>query len=109
MTTTYKMIPASAAALVYVQRSDDVMLLQPCVFLSHEKGVVYGQRDVPLADSGLPQSVIESIEAYFKQVFDLEHEDWKGPGPSPRAQFVETAQKWFITITEESEHENQDK
>jgi hypothetical protein len=97
MPTTYKIIPASVAAVVYVQRSDDVMMLQPCVFISHEKGIVYGQRDVPLADSGLPQQVIESIEAHFVKVFLLEHEDWAGPGPSPRARYVETAKSWSIT------------
>lgn len=91
---TYKMIPGSVAALVYVQHSTDVTLPRACIFMSKERGFHYeGGR-------ALPEAVHTSIEAYFRKVFDLEHELWKGPGPSPRAVFVDSAKPWTITIEE---------
>lgn len=99
MTTTYKLIPSSISALLYVQGPNDSRLLPPpCVYISEEKGVVYGQRDVPLDKSGLPEQVQEAIRAHFKYVFDLEHENWKQPGPSPRAEYCDQAKPWEIRI-----------
>lgn len=91
---TYKMIPSSVAALVHVQQSTDVLLPRACIFMSKETGVRYE------CTGPLPEVVRDSINAYFRKVFDLEHENWKGSGPSPRAVFVDSAKPWTITIEE---------
>lgn len=95
---TYRLIPSSTAAMLYVQKSTDVARPQPCVYLSDEKGAVYGHKDVPLQRSELPEVVQDSIRAHFKRVFDLAHENWKQPGPSPRALYCDTAQPWEIRV-----------
>jgi len=96
--TYYKMQPSSIAALLYVVKSTDRLLPQPCIYISAEKGVVYGHKDVPLHRSDLPEEVQESIRKYFEHVFSLEHENWTVPGPSPRAAYCDTAQPWEIRV-----------
>ncbi len=93
---TYKMIPGSVAALVYVQQSTDMLIPRACIYMSKEKGFTYE------ANGTLPQPVWDSINAYFNHVFGLEHESWTSTGPSPRAVFVDAAQPWTITTEETS-------
>lgn len=74
---------------------------QSFIFLSHEKGVVFGHRETPMAQSSLPQQVQDSISAHFKHVFSLEHETWRGyPNPSPRRVYCDAAQPWTIEVPE---------
>lgn len=72
-----------------------------CIFMSHERGVVVGIAAVPLDKTDWPEEVKAEVRRHFKTVFDLEHEMWKGPGPSPRAAYCDEAKKgsWSIEAT----------
>ena len=94
---TYRLVPGSVAALLYVH-GGHLDPTQPAIFMNNETGVVYGPGAIPpsLNQSGLPLEVQTEINKYFEHVFSLEHETWKGPGPSPRAQYVDTAVPWTV-------------
>lgn len=101
MNGQWEFIPGSIAALLYVRTPETTGASQEVVWISNEQGAVTGRRDTPLAQSGWPQEVQDNIDAYFRKVFDLEHELWKGSGPSPRAVYVDSAKPWTITIEEQ--------
>jgi hypothetical protein len=93
--TTYKFVPGGVAAYLAVFVDD---ARHSCVYLSQEKGVVVGNRDVPLAQMEWPMGVKVTIEKHFRTVFCLRHEDWQGPGKSPRAQFLDNILPWTIEV-----------
>jgi hypothetical protein len=99
MQGTWEFIPGSIAALLYVRTPETTGESQAVVYLSKEKGAVTGRRDTPLAESGWPLEVQQSINDYFKHVFSLIHEErTSAREPSPRAVFVDNVQPWTITI-----------
>lgn len=60
-----------------------------------------GRSDTPLSQSGWPQEVQDSINAWFTHVFSLEHEGRADLStPSPRAVFMDNAKPWTINIKE---------
>ena len=95
--TTYTITPRIAA---YVGVSKDGAAPVSAIFLSHEKGVVIGTIDLPMAKSIWPQAVQDSINKHFAHVFSLEHETWREKGPSPRAVYCGAAQPWTIEVNE---------
>lgn len=96
--TTYTLTPRIAALL---RVSKDGAAPVSAIFMSHEKGVVVGLHDKPMASSDLPQAVQDSINKHFAHVFSLEHETWRGyPNPSPRAVYCDAAQPWTIEVNE---------
>ncbi len=100
MNGTWEIIPGSIAALLYVRTPETPGEAQSVVWISNERGAVTGRRDTPLAQSGWPQPVQETVNRYFRHVFSLEHENWNGAGPSPRAQCVDQAKPWFVNVKE---------
>lgn len=102
--TTYTLTPGGVAA--YLAVSKDGAAPISAIFMSHEKGVVIGLHDLPMASSDLPQVVQDSINAHFKHVFSLEHETWQADflwsrrTPSPRAVYCDAAQPWTIEVPE---------
>lgn len=101
MIGTWQIIPGSDAALVYVRTPETTGESQAVVFMSFERGAVTGRRDTPLAETGWPAAVQDSINAHFKHVFELEHEGRADMSkPSPRAVFMDNAKPWTITIKE---------
>lgn len=105
MTKTYKLNPGRAAALLYVHPPEaDSTKAVSCVYLNAEFGVVVGRYDSydkPLADSGWPIEVQDAIKKHFATVFGLEHENWYGKGPSPRARYCYAIQPWEVEVPEE--------
>ena len=99
---TYELIPGSIASLLYVRQPGLMGESIPCVFMSAEKGVVVGRHGKPLAEYGWPIEVQAQINKHFGTVFSLAHEDWKGKGPSPRAQYCDAAVSWKVEVTKES-------
>lgn len=98
----YELIPGSVAALLYVRPSVYTGFSGasiPCVYLSAERGVVVGRREKPLEGIGWPDEVKAAINKHFDTVFALEHENWKDPGPSPRAQYCDNAKAWTVEVT----------
>lgn len=95
--TTYTIKPGCAELL---RVSKDGAEPVSAIFMSHEKGVVIGLHDKPMASSDLPQPVQDSINKHFAHVFSLEHETWREKGPSPRAVYCDAAQPWTIEVTE---------
>jgi hypothetical protein len=71
------------------------------VFLSEEKGVVLGLHDRPIKNSDLPLEVQAAINRHFATVFFLEHETWKKPGPSPRAQYCDSLVPWTVEVPDD--------
>lgn len=100
MNDTYELVPGSIASVMHVRRYPAHAPMETVIWLSNEKGAVTGRRDTPLAQSGWPQPVQETVNRYFRHVFSLEHENWKGAGPSPRAQCVDQAKPWFVNVKE---------
>lgn len=101
MNGVWQFIPGSVAALVYVRTPETTGESQAVVFMGFEKDAVTGRRDTPLAESGWPIEVQQSINDYFAHVFALEHEGRVDMStPSPRAVFVDNAKPWTITIKE---------
>lgn len=96
----WEIIPGSIAALLYVRTPETTGESQSVVWMSSTTGAVTGRRDTPLAQSGWPQEVQDSINAHFRHVFSLEHEKWPGPGLSPRAVYVDSRTPWTIDIKE---------
>lgn len=74
---------------------------QSAIFLSHEKGVVVGLHDRPMATSGWPIKVQDAILQHFTTVFALEHETWSHRGPSPRALYLKDLQPWIVEVEDE--------
>ena len=93
--TRYKFVPGSIASYMDVLVDDK---RYACIFLSKEKGVVIGIGEVPLARTGWPMEVQATINKHFGTVFSLRHEDWKGPGESPRAQFLRNILPWSLDL-----------
>jgi hypothetical protein len=93
--TRYKFVPGSIASYMDVLVDDK---RYSCVYLSKERGVVVGTTDVPLAKMGWPIEVQACINRHFGVVFSLRHEDWKGPGESPRAQFLRNILPWSLDL-----------
>lgn len=94
MQGTWQFIPGNIAALLYVRTPETTGSAQAVVYLSKEKGAVTGRRDTPLAQSGWPQEVQDSINAHFEHVFSLEN-DRVG---SARCKYMARAEPWTITI-----------
>ena len=94
MKGTWEFIPGGMAALVYVRTPETTGESQAVVYLSKEKGAVTGRRDTPLAQSGWPQEVQDSINAHFAHVFSLEN-DRVG---SARRKYMARAQPWTINV-----------
>lgn len=69
-----------------------------CIYMSKERGVVVGIREKPLSEMGWPIEVQATINKHFGTVFSLRYEDWKGPGPSPRAVFLDHVLPWTLEI-----------
>jgi hypothetical protein len=98
MITTYTLTPGVAA---YIDvKSDDGKWDQTVIFMSQATGAVIGSRELPLARSTLPLQVQAAINEHFAAVFALEHETWKGKGPSPRAQYCDALLPWRIYVEE---------
>lgn len=91
--STYTIRPGIASV---VQLKINDLPETTCVYLGIDRGVRVGTRDVPLERCEFPPSVVQAIYTHFKHVFSLEHEGWKGPGPSPRAQYMDAIQPWSI-------------
>ena len=97
--TIYTITPRIAA---YIDlKSDDGKWDTAVIFLSHHKGAVFGARDYPIKGSDMPLEVQAEINKHFGTVFSLEHEHWKGRGPSPRAQYCESLQPWTVEVPDE--------
>lgn len=97
--TTWTIKPG-IAALVDLTSSDgkwDVSV----IFLSHEKGAVFGSRDHSIKGSSIPLQVQASINRHFGTVFALEHETWKGRGPSPRTQYCDALEPWTVEVPDD--------
>lgn len=90
---TYTFTPSSVASYLKVSTEETTY---DCFFMSTETGVVVGLRQTPLANTDLPLPVRAEINRWFGTAFSLPHEEWKQPGPSPRAQFVDDAVPWEI-------------
>lgn len=93
--TTYKFTPGSIAALLTV-RVDDVD--HSCIYMSKERGVVVDIREKPLHLMDWPGEVKARIKRHFQVVFSLRYEGWTGPGPSPRAVFLDIILPWTLEI-----------
>lgn len=98
--TTFLLEPGSVASLLYLHRVGSTAPPVACVFSSFERGVLVGNSEKPMADLGWPLEVQAQINKHFGTVFSLEHETWKGRGPSPRAQYVDAATPWEVTVSE---------
>ena len=73
------------------------------IFMSHEKGVVVGMRETPLADWEWPKQVKDAVNEHFRKVFALRHEDWTPSylhEPSPRAAYLDSLQPWLVEVDE---------
>lgn len=95
---TYKFVPGGVAAYLSVLVDD---ARHSCVYLSKHKGVVVsvvGTGDQPLHKTEWPAEVQATINKHFGVVFSLRHEDWTGPRPTPRAQFLENILPWTLEI-----------
>jgi hypothetical protein len=68
------------------------------VFMSPEKGCFVGVRDTPLAEYHWPDEVKAEVLKHFREVFAMPHENWRGYGPSPRAQYCDMALPWSIEV-----------
>jgi len=102
MNGTWQFIPGSVAALLYVRTPETTGASQSVVYLGKVLGAVTGRRDTPLAETGWPAEVQKSINDWFERVFSLEHETRADKSlPSTRAQFVDAAKPWTITIKEQ--------
>lgn len=102
MINVYEFIPGSVAALLYVRKNPMCGCTSvPVVYLSKDKGAVWGRREHPLYDSDWPVEVKLSITQHFNTVFSLEHETWKDRQPSPRAVYVDNAKPWQIQVEEQ--------
>lgn len=100
----YELIPGSIASLLYVRPPAYTGFSGSsiaCVYVGKERGVVVGRFDRPLAKTDWPTEVQAQINKHFDIVFSLEHENWKGREPSPRAQYVEAAVPWEVAVSEE--------
>jgi hypothetical protein len=93
-------IKPGIAALVNVISPNNEMT--SAIFLSEEEGVVLGIAAKPLAKSDLPVEIKAALNRHFATVFFLEHETWKGIGPSPRAQYVDALVPWTIEVPDET-------
>lgn len=96
---TWTLRPGIAASLDL--KSSDGSWDTTIIYLSEEKGAVYSSRDYPISQSNLPLEVRAAINKHFGTVFSLPHENWKGPGPSPRAQYCDALQPWTIETPDE--------
>ena len=101
MSAAYEFIPGGIAALLYVRPPGLTGESIPCVYMSKAHGVTVGRFEKPLAEYGWPVEVQAQINKHFGTVFSLEHETWKGKGPSPRAQYCDAAVAWFTEVQEE--------
>jgi hypothetical protein len=98
----YELIPGSVAALLYVRPpawAEFSGASISCVYASKERGVLVGRFEKPLAEMGWPAEVQAQINKHFGTVFSLEHENWKGKGPSPRAQYCDAAVPWTVEVS----------
>lgn len=68
------------------------------IFMSKEKGCIWGPKDRPISEAPWPVVLTDVIHKHFNTVFAFEHEDWKGPEPSPRAAFMQSIQPWIVYI-----------
>lgn len=104
MTKRIFQIKPGLASLVYVSELTNPGIGGPydhaAIFLSEERGIVCGRRDTRLASYGWPQAVQDSLTAHFKHVFSLRHEDWREPGPSPRAVYCDALKPWNVEVDE---------
>lgn len=95
--TTYTLRGALAA---YVGVTTPELPAESGVIYLSEGKIVIGLRDLPLEKSSLPPEVKDSITRHFRHVFSLEHETWRGPGPSPRAVYMDALKPWTIEVNE---------
>lgn len=92
---TYKFMPSNVAALLELVVDGK---RYSCIYMGKEKGVVVGLGEAPLAQMGWPIEVQATINKHFGVVFSLRHEDWTGPRPTPRAQFLDNILPWTLEI-----------
>lgn len=102
-TKTYEFIPGSVASLLYIRPPGLTGESIACVYMSKERGVVVGRFEKPLAEYGWPMEVNGAIFMHFNAVFGLEHESWKGEGPSPRSAYCDATKPWKVEV-EQSEY-----
>ena len=94
---TFLLTPGIAAYLDVKELGDNPQFDHGVIFLSHEKGAVFGSRDWSVNDTTLlPLKVKAAINKHFGTVFALEHETWKQRGQSPRAHYCENLLPWEV-------------
>lgn len=97
-------IKPGLAALVKI--ADPADMEYTAIYLSKSLGVVTylpGKRELHLNDSGLPLQVRAAVNHHFSTVFALEHTEWRGRGPTPRAQYVDALVPWTVEVPDTSE------
>lgn len=94
--STWTICPGSIASLCYIVDPSGQRF--SAVFLSKERGVVIGTRETPMGmhENNFPLPVQAAVNKHFGTVFALEHETWKGRGPSPRAVYCDEVQPWTV-------------
>jgi hypothetical protein len=95
----YLLTPSATAALIEVEPQDGSGKLS-AIYMGKERGVVIGIGAKPLDQSGLPLEVRAAINRHFGVVFSIQHETWKGRGPSPRADYVGRVEPWVVDSSE---------
>jgi hypothetical protein len=94
---SFGLIPGRIAALLYIDMPGGLRV--PAIYMSKARGVVIGNSEAPLPSSGLPLTVQRAIHNHFELVFGLEHENWTGPGKSPRADYCDRAKPWLVVVS----------
>ena len=70
------------------------------VYLGRDRGAAVGIRNTPLAQCDWPQQLRGEVNQHFARVFALRHEDWREPGPSPRAAYCDSLKPWTVEVNE---------
>jgi hypothetical protein len=93
----FKLTPSSIAGLIRV--CEDNKPERCAIWMGPVRGAVVDVREQTMDELNWPPQVQDSINAWFKAVFDLAHE--KRPDlslPSPRAVFIDAAQPWTVEV-----------